>query len=239
MTAGLTLAAPPDPSRRCGSTARWPPGGFATWPRSPPALLDASGVVPVNAAARARPSERTIRFYVARGLVSPPDGRGTAAVVLLPPPAAGPGHQAAADGGRHARGADPRVRRADRRPHRAPRAPARSAPALPRPDRLALLQAPGTGRGRVGRAVLGWLTPVEGGARRGHGVPADRRGAGHRGADRRAASGAPAQRRHRRASPRPPPGARRPGRLLDFLPPRVTPCPRSSCWSFSWSSCSG
>ncbi|HJR50270.1 MAG TPA: hypothetical protein VJ794_04135, partial [Gemmatimonadales bacterium] len=34
--------------------------------------------------------------------------------------------------------------------------------ALPRPERLALLQAPGTGRGRVGRAVLGWLTPVEG-----------------------------------------------------------------------------
>jgi hypothetical protein len=35
-------------------------------------------------------------------------------------------------------------------------------PTVPRPDRLALLQAPGTGRGRVGRAVLGWLTPVEG-----------------------------------------------------------------------------
>jgi hypothetical protein len=33
--------------------------------------------------------------------------------------------------------------------------------ALPRPQRLALLQAPGTGRGRVGRAVLGWLAPVE------------------------------------------------------------------------------
>ena len=43
-------------------------------------MLDASGVVPLNAAARARPTERTIRFYVARGLVSPPDGRGTAAV---------------------------------------------------------------------------------------------------------------------------------------------------------------
>jgi hypothetical protein len=37
-------------------------------------------------------------------------------------------------------------------------------PALPRPDRLALLQAPGTGRGRVGRALLGWLAPVEGAA---------------------------------------------------------------------------
>ena len=31
------------------------------------------------AAARALPGERTIRFYVARGLVSPPEGRGTAA----------------------------------------------------------------------------------------------------------------------------------------------------------------
>ena len=38
---------------------------------------------------------------------------------------------------------------------------------MPRPDRLALLQAPGTGRGRVGRALLGWLTPVEGAAAEG------------------------------------------------------------------------
>ena len=31
------------------------------------ALLEASNIVPVNAAARALPGERTIRFYVARG----------------------------------------------------------------------------------------------------------------------------------------------------------------------------
>lgn len=43
------------------------------------ALLEASGVRPINAAASARPSERTIRFYVTRGLVAPPEGRGTAA----------------------------------------------------------------------------------------------------------------------------------------------------------------
>ncbi len=43
-------------------------------------VLEASGVVPVNSAARARPSERTIRYYVAKGLVEAPDGRGTAAV---------------------------------------------------------------------------------------------------------------------------------------------------------------
>src|SRR6266705_3114585 len=43
------------------------------------AVLDASALTPSNAAARAQPSERTIRFYVTKGLVSPPDGRGTAA----------------------------------------------------------------------------------------------------------------------------------------------------------------
>ncbi|MGH7698911.1 MAG: MerR family transcriptional regulator, partial [Gemmatimonadales bacterium] len=43
------------------------------------AVLEASSVTPINAAARATPSERTIRFYVTRALVSPPEGRGTAA----------------------------------------------------------------------------------------------------------------------------------------------------------------
>jgi DNA-binding transcriptional MerR regulator len=43
------------------------------------AILEATCVRPLNAAASARPSERTIRFYVTRNLVSPPDGRGTAA----------------------------------------------------------------------------------------------------------------------------------------------------------------
>lgn len=43
------------------------------------AILDASGVRPINAAASAHPSERTIRFYVTRNLVTPPEGRGTAA----------------------------------------------------------------------------------------------------------------------------------------------------------------
>ncbi len=43
------------------------------------AVLDASAITPINAAAKAQPSERTIRFYVTKGLVSPPEGRGTAA----------------------------------------------------------------------------------------------------------------------------------------------------------------
>jgi DNA-binding transcriptional MerR regulator len=42
-------------------------------------ILDSSGVTPINAAAQSRPSDRTIRFYVTRHLMSAPDGRGTAA----------------------------------------------------------------------------------------------------------------------------------------------------------------
>ncbi len=42
-------------------------------------ILGASGVTPINAAAQSRPSDRTIRFYVTRHLMSAPDGRGTAA----------------------------------------------------------------------------------------------------------------------------------------------------------------
>jgi hypothetical protein len=43
------------------------------------AILDTAGVAPINAAATAHPNERTVRFYVTRGLMTPPDGRGTAA----------------------------------------------------------------------------------------------------------------------------------------------------------------
>ncbi len=43
------------------------------------AILEHAGVRPVNAAASDAPSERTVRFYVSRGLIAPPDGRGPAA----------------------------------------------------------------------------------------------------------------------------------------------------------------
>ena len=43
-------------------------------------ILDGAGVTPINAAAQSRPSDRTIRFYVTRHLMSAPDGRGTAAI---------------------------------------------------------------------------------------------------------------------------------------------------------------
>ena len=43
------------------------------------ALVDAAAVRPTNAAARAAPSARAVRFYVASGLLDRPEGTGTAA----------------------------------------------------------------------------------------------------------------------------------------------------------------
>src|SRR3954465_12349666 len=43
------------------------------------ALVDAAGVRPTNASARAAPSARSIRFYVANGLLERPEGTGTSA----------------------------------------------------------------------------------------------------------------------------------------------------------------
>jgi DNA-binding transcriptional MerR regulator len=43
------------------------------------ALVDAAGMRPTNASARATPSARAVRFYVAHGLMDHPMGRGTAA----------------------------------------------------------------------------------------------------------------------------------------------------------------
>ena len=43
------------------------------------ALVDAAGMRPTNASARVAPSARSIRFYVAHGLLDRPEGTGTAA----------------------------------------------------------------------------------------------------------------------------------------------------------------
>ena len=43
------------------------------------ALVDAAGLRPTNASARAAPSARAVRFYVATGLMDHPEGKGTAA----------------------------------------------------------------------------------------------------------------------------------------------------------------
>ena len=74
MTAGLTTSAPAEPLATLREYRALAPWGLRDLAALAAGLLDASGVVPVNAAARARPSERPIRFYVTRGLVSPPDG---------------------------------------------------------------------------------------------------------------------------------------------------------------------
>lgn len=42
-------------------------------------LVDAAGMRPTNASARAAPSARAVRFYVASGLLDRPEGAGTAA----------------------------------------------------------------------------------------------------------------------------------------------------------------
>lgn len=43
------------------------------------ALVDSAGVKPTNASARAVPSARAVRFYVANGLLDRPEGAGTTA----------------------------------------------------------------------------------------------------------------------------------------------------------------
>jgi len=160
MTATLTLPAPPDPMVVLREYRGLAPWGLRDLAALAGGILDASGVVPVNAAARVRPTERTIRFYVARGLVSPPDGRGTAAVysyrhllqVLAIKLRQMEGTTLEAMTREFAGLTGDLIER---------RVAGALGSALPRPERLPLLQSPGTGRGRVGRALLGWLAPVE------------------------------------------------------------------------------
>lgn len=75
-TAGARADDPLSTLREYRQLAPWSLRDLATMAG---AILDASAVRPINAAASAHPSERTIRFYVTKGLVTAPDGRGTAA----------------------------------------------------------------------------------------------------------------------------------------------------------------
>jgi hypothetical protein len=56
--------------------APWNARGLAAHATS---LVDAAGIRPTNASARAAPSARAIRFYVASGMLDHPEGKGTAA----------------------------------------------------------------------------------------------------------------------------------------------------------------
>lgn len=121
------------------------------------AVLDASAVTPINAAARAAPSERTIRFYVTRGLVSPPEGRGTAATYSYR-------HflQLLAIKLRQMEGATLAAITKDMQDNTGDVLERRCAQvlgtSLPTPDRLPLKGAEGMPRGRSGRALTAWLT---------------------------------------------------------------------------------
>ncbi|HET7023613.1 MAG TPA: MerR family transcriptional regulator [Gemmatimonadales bacterium] len=77
MSAGLP---PADPLATLRSYRTLAPWGLQDLAALAGAILEASDVVPLSGAAQARPSVRTIRFYLSRHLVDGPEGRGTAAV---------------------------------------------------------------------------------------------------------------------------------------------------------------
>jgi hypothetical protein len=124
------------------------------------AILEASSVFPVNAAASARPSERTIRFYVTRKLVSPPEGRGTAATYgyrhLL---------QVLAIKLQQMEGATLEALVTDLGALTGDVVERRVAGSLgsrlPPPEQLALAQPAGAPRGKVGRAMQAWVRARE------------------------------------------------------------------------------
>lgn len=77
----MTSATPPaDPLATLRSYRTLAPWGLQDLAGLAGAILETSGVVPLSGAAQARPTVRTIRFYMTRGLVDKPEGRGTAAV---------------------------------------------------------------------------------------------------------------------------------------------------------------
>ncbi len=120
------------------------------------AVLDASAITPINAAARAQPSERTIRFYVTKGLVSPPEGRGTAATYSYR-------HflQLLCIKLRQMEGATLAAITKEMQDQTGDILERRAAqvlgPSLPLPDRLPLRSTGGLPRGRSGRALTAWI----------------------------------------------------------------------------------
>lgn len=122
------------------------------------AILDASNVRPINAAASARPNERTIRFYVTRGLVTPPEGRGTAAIygyrhlleVLAIKLRQMEGATLAAITKEMTETTGDTMER---------RVAAAIGPSLPPPQRLALTRHDSAPRGRAGRTLRAWAAP--------------------------------------------------------------------------------
>jgi DNA-binding transcriptional MerR regulator len=154
MTASTPTAVGADPLRVLREYRSLAPWSLRDLAALAGAILDASGIFPLNVSARARPSERTIRFYVAQGLVSPPEGRGTAATYtyrhLLQVLAIKLRQMEGATLGAIIRdlgdqGGDVIERRVA----------AALGPGLPPPSRITVTQ-PGIPRGKVGRAIQDW-----------------------------------------------------------------------------------
>lgn len=128
------------------------------------AILEASGIFPLNVSARARPSERTIRFYVAQGLVSPPEGRGTAAIYtyrhLLQVLAIKLRQMEGATLGAITRDLGDQAGDVLER-----RVASALGPNLPAPSRITLAQS-GAPRGKVGRVIQDWSLAAEAGEAR-------------------------------------------------------------------------
>ncbi len=170
MTLAVSLpAAPADALATLRQYAALAPWSLRDLSALAGAILEASAVYPVNAAASAHPSERTIRFYVTRKLVSPPEGRGTAATYgyrhLL---------QVLAIKLQQMEGAtlDTLVKELGGLPGDVTerRVAGALGARLPAPDQLPLTVPEGAPRGKVGRALQAWAT-AEGvaPARRGRG----------------------------------------------------------------------
>ena len=123
-------------------------------------ILEASAVSPINAAASAHPNERTIRFYVTRGLVAAPEGRGTAAVysyrhllqVLAIKLRQMEGGTLAAISQELTDATGDILER---------RVASALGPGLPTPQRLPLNEHDSQPRGRVGRALSNWRTQLD------------------------------------------------------------------------------
>ena len=154
MTASTPSAIGSDPLRVLREYRTLAPWSLRDLAALAGAILDASGIFPLNVSARARPTERTIRFYVAQGLVSPPEGRGTAATYtyrhLL---------QVLAIKLRQMEGATLDTITRDLGDQGGDvierRVAAALGPGLPPPSRITVTQ-PGTPRGKVGRAIQDW-----------------------------------------------------------------------------------
>lgn len=171
ITVTLAVPAPPAPDalttlRQYAALAPWSLRDLVVLAG---AILETSAVFPVNAASAARPTERTIRFYVTRKLVSHPSGRGSAAVYgykhLL---------QVLAIKLQQMEGASLDTLVKDLVGMPGDSVERRVAGALggrlPPPDQLPLTVPEGEPRGKVGRALLAW-TSAEGSSptRRGKG----------------------------------------------------------------------